>query len=147
MHFLLPPLLFFLLLTLMLLADYYFPLAYWQVIPGQWGGGLLSITGLIIAAWHARLFRQLGTNINTFKGPDLLVTAGLFRVTRNPMYLGFLISLCGIALWLSSISPWVFVVCFFVITDRWYIAYEEKLMHEKFGDSYHRYQQKVRRWL
>lgn len=147
MHFLLPPLLFCLLLGLMLLADFYFPLAYWLPAPFHWSGLLFIIAGLMIANWHARLFRRLGTNINTFNEPDVLVQAGLFRVTRNPMYLGFLLALCGTALMLSSASPWLFVICFFVITDRWYIVYEETMMLQKFGDEYRLYQQQVGRWL
>lgn len=147
MHFLLPPLLFFLMLCLMILADFCFPLAHWPPAPFNWSGLLLGVAGLIIASWHARLFRLRGTNINTFKSPDLLIKEGLFRFTRNPMYLGFLLSLCGAAVILASITPWLFVVCFFIITDRWYIRFEENLMLQKFGDDYRHYQQHVRRWL
>lgn len=147
MHFLLPPLLFILLLGLMILADTYFPVLHWPTAPVHWCGPLVIACGLTVAAWHARLFRRLGTNINTFGEPDLLVNTGLFRFTRNPMYLGFLISLAGAALFLASASPWLFVACFFVIADRWYIAYEEEMMLKKFGDQYRQYQQQVRRWL
>lgn len=147
MHFLLPPLLFCLLLSLMLFAGFCFPLVHWPLAPFHWLGLLFVAIGLVIASWHARLFSQLGTNISTFEEPDVLVQAGLFRYTRNPMYLGFLIALCGTAITLSSASPWVFVVCFFVITDRWYIAFEEKMMLQKFGDEYRLYQQQVGRWL
>lgn len=147
MHFLLPPFLFFLLLGLMFVVDFCFPLINWPPAPFHWVGLPLMGIGLLSASWHARLFRQLGTNINTFKEPDVLVRNGLFHVTRNPMYLGFLIALCGTALILSSASPWFFVICFFVITDRWYIVYEEKMMLDKFGDEYRLYQQQVGRWL
>jgi protein-S-isoprenylcysteine O-methyltransferase Ste14 len=147
MRFLLPPLLFCLTFGLMLLAGFFFPLAHWLPAPFNWGGALFIIAGLVIASWHARLFSQLGTNIGTFEQPDILVKAGLYRYTRNPMYLGFLIALCGAAVILASASPWFFVICFIVITDRWYIAYEEKMMLQKFGDEYRLYQQQVRRWL
>ena len=56
--------------------------------PQKWLGLLLLGAGLAMAAWHARLFRQAGTNIQTFGEPGQLTTGGLFRRSRNPRYLG-----------------------------------------------------------
>jgi protein-S-isoprenylcysteine O-methyltransferase Ste14 len=147
MHRLLPPVLFCFLAMVMLITSYCWPVAIIFSVPYNWAGILLLIAGLGIASWHARLFHRLNTNINTFKLPDKLVTAGLYRYTRNPMYLGFLMGLMGIAWLLGSLSPWVWVVVFFIVTDRWYIGVEENMLLQEFGDEYRQYQQAVRRWL
>lgn len=106
------------------------------------------IAGLGLAASGKRLFKKLNTNIMTFGEPDQLVTEGVYQYTRNPMYLGFVIALFGVALLLgSAMVSLLLVVVFVVITDRWYIAFEERMMLKKFGPAYEVYCQKVRRWI
>ncbi len=64
------------------------------------------------------------------------------------MYLGFGLSLLGIALLLSAaISNLVLVVAFVIIVDRWYIAFEERAMLANFGEQYSAYQAQTRRWI
>ena len=105
-------------------------------------------TGLILAVRGRQFFKRLGTNIMTFDEPDLLVTEGLFRYTRNPMYLGFVVALLGFSLLVgAAVSSLLLVMLFILITDRWYIAFEEKVMLRKFGSDYDNYCQKVRRWI
>lgn len=115
--------------------------------PFNWMGLLLIGAGLCGANWHARLFRRLGTNINTFGEPGTLTTDGLFRRTRNPMYLGMVVSLIGVACVLGSLSPLVGPLAFFVLANFWYIPFEERAMSMKFGSQYAEYQRAVPRWL
>ncbi|WP_085909136.1 methyltransferase family protein [Kiloniella majae] len=106
------------------------------------------IAGLILAFSSSRLFRKKGTNIMTFGEPDLLVTEGVFKWSRNPMYLGFVTSLFALAFLMGgAYSSLALAVVFLLITDRWYIAFEEKAMRQKFGAEYDAYCQKVRRWI
>ena len=108
----------------------------------------IVIGGLGITVWHGRLFSRVGTNINTFNKPDKLVTEGLFRYTRNPMYLGFLIALLGFAiLFQGSISAFVIALFFFAVANWWYIPFEENGMRQKFGPDYDAYCQTTRRWI
>jgi protein-S-isoprenylcysteine O-methyltransferase Ste14 len=107
----------------------------------------LMVAGLGISAWHKRLFHRVGTNIDTFGEPGQFVTDGMFRVTRNPMYLGFVLALLGLSVILGSLTPLVFALSFIVITDRWYIALEEKAMAQKLGEQYTAYKKRVRRWI
>lgn len=117
-------------------------------MPAPWRltGLALLLAGIAIAQWHARLFRQLGTNINTFAEPDHLTTLGLFRRTRNPMYLGMVIALTGVALLLGAVSPMAGPLAFFVLSHRWYIPVEEQAMAARFGERYREYQVRVPRW-
>lgn len=144
---LLPPFLFLISAGLMLAANYLIPLARLPAGNYQWLGVLFIAGGLAISAWHSRLFRQVGTNIHTFEEPGKLVTAGLFSVSRNPMYLGFVLALLGLALFLGSASAMLIALAFMIVTDRWYIAFEERAMLEKFGNDYIAYKRRVRRWI
>jgi protein-S-isoprenylcysteine O-methyltransferase Ste14 len=108
---------------------------------------VLLAAGLGLAFWGSAHFSRAGTNIDTFHEPGLLVTDGPFRFSRNPMYLGMVIALWGVAKLLGTASPLLVLLVFAVIVDRWYITFEERWMKEKFGDAYTKYQARTRRWL
>ena len=111
-------------------------------------GLLFVITGLLLAMVGKRLFKRLGTNIMTFEKPDVLVAEGVYQYSRNPMYLGFVITLLGFSLLMgAAISSFLLTGLFFIITDRWYIGFEEQAMIGKFGLEYEEYCNKVRRWI
>ena len=82
-----------------------------------------------------------------FSKPEKLVTGGLFRFTRNPMYLGLTILLTGVWVLLGSVSPGIFVLAFLLIADRWYITYEEAQLLAVFGAKYVAYQAQTSRWI
>jgi protein-S-isoprenylcysteine O-methyltransferase Ste14 len=144
---LLPPILFLIAILLMAILHHFIPLMQWVSPPYQGSGLILLFLGLGISAWHNRLFSRLGTNIHTFEEPGLFVVDGLFKISRNPMYLGFVLALTGIAVVMGSLAPFVIVLLFLLITDRWYIPFEERAMTEKFGGAYRDYSKRVRRWL
>ncbi len=110
--------------------------------------GLIPLVfGLTLAVLGSRQFDRVGTNINTFLDPTILVTDGLFRYSRNPMYLGFVLLIAGAA-WLTATLPAILIaVLFAVITDLWYIRFEEAAMRRRFGDAYDVYARTVRRWF
>ncbi|MES2950659.1 MAG: isoprenylcysteine carboxylmethyltransferase family protein [Pseudomonadota bacterium] len=144
---LLPPVAVFMAICLMLALHASLPIAYWLAPPFNWLGLVLVLCGFGTASWHARLFRRLHTNINTFGEPGSLTREGLFRHTRNPMYLGMLVMLIGTACVLGSLSPLVGPLCFFLLAHFWYIPVEEKAMASKFTDAYREYRRSVRRWV
>ncbi len=143
----LPPVMLMLCAAIMLALYYLAPLATLIPSPWHWGGLLPMAAGVCIANWHARLFRRIGTNINTFGEPGTLTTEGLFSRTRNPMYLGMLLAIAGLA-WLlgnaASIGP---VLLFFLLAQCWYIPLEERNMQRKFGVEFSAYQERVPRWF
>ena len=93
-----------------------------------------------------RKFKQIATEINTFKQPNHLVDDGLFRYSRNPIYLGFTLSLFGLALLTANLAAFD-VVFFFLVVHFWYIPFEERIMEKEFGSDYINYKKQVRRWL
>lgn len=76
-----------------------------------------------------------------------LVTAGVYRITRNPMYVGLAIILGAWAIRLGSLLSMAGVVIFMLYITRFQIIPEERVMREKFGEQHEKYHSKVRRWL
>jgi|SRR5690554_3463379 len=109
----------------------------------------LLLAGVICAALGVIAFRQAGTTVDP-RVPEQsahLVTTGIYQVSRNPMYLGFLLMLCAWAVLLSSLLSAAFIVVFVLYMNRFQIIPEERFMQEKFGAVYAQYKTQVRRWL
>lgn len=107
----------------------------------------LAGVGIDIAALVS--FQLARTTFNPMKveKTSALVCSGVYRLTRNPMYLGSVLILVGWAVYLSSawalLGPVAFVLCM----NRFQIAPEERNLAAKFGDRYAAYRAKVRRWI
>ena len=78
---------------------------------------------------------------------ESLVCTGVYRLTRNPMYVGLLLLLIAWAIYLSSAWALLGPLAFVQYMNRFQIGPEEKVLEELFGDAFSRYRQKVRRWL
>ncbi|WP_325176799.1 methyltransferase family protein [Paenibacillus alkalitolerans] len=131
----------------MMLLQKLWPIHFLLRPPYSFLGLPLVITGLTVTMWGSGKFRSVQTNIHTFKEPDKLVVDGLYRYSRNPMYLGFAISLLGVCFMLGAASPFIILALFVAVTDRWYIEFEEKMLQKKFGVDYENYKSAVRRWI
>lgn len=79
--------------------------------------------------------------------PTRLVATGPFQISRNPIYLGGIIVLLGIAILLGSLVTFLFPLLLFLILDLVYVPIEEREMEALFGTEYIDYKRKVRRWL
>lgn len=94
-------------------------------------------------------FRRAKTTVNPLKPATAssLVSSGIYRVSRNPMYLGFALFLAAWAVVLAS--PWalVGVLGFILYMNRWQITAEERALEALFGAEFDRYKSRVRRWL
>ena len=78
---------------------------------------------------------------------NTIVVSGLYRYSRNPMYLGLLISLTGWALYLGNLAGLACLPIFVLLLNQMQIKPEERALKEKFGESYRNYLRDVRRWL
>lgn len=114
----------------------------------------LSLSLMLVAsgAWISLIavgaFRQANTTVNPTK-PDstsALVCTGVYRYTRNPMYLGFLLILCGLGIFLVSPPAFIGPAVFVLYMNRFQIVPEERALAAHFGDEFVRYQRQVRRW-
>lgn len=143
----LPPTAFLLCLTAAIALHFTVPVIMLLAWPTNLTGLPLIVLGTWLMLSGNNLFARVQTNINTFRPPDKLVTEGVFRFSRNPMYLGFVSVLLGLCLLLGSLSPFVSVVVFFLLANLWYIPFEERICEQTLGADYAAYKKKTRRWL
>jgi len=111
--------------------------------------GMFVIDGVFFCLAGVYCFRMAHTTIDPLHPAKAshLVTGGIYRVSRNPMYLGFAILLLAWAVFLAS--PWVLpgVPAFMAFISRFQIDPEERALETLFGDDFRDYRASVRRWL
>jgi protein-S-isoprenylcysteine O-methyltransferase Ste14 len=110
-------------------------------------GGVFALIGIVLILWAAGLFRRAGTNIRPREPANALVLTGLYRNTRNPMYLGMTLLYFGVAVLLHSLVAILLLVVVLVIMQTQVIAREERYLEGRFGDDYRAYKKRVRRWI
>ena len=143
----LPPTWFFAAIVMMVGLHFAFPRMRWLHWPWLLTGLAPLIAGFALAILADRQFKEAGTTVIPFEESSELVTGGMFRISRHPMYLGMAMALVGVALLLGSVTPWAGVVLFAVAMDRLFIAREEAMMREQYGEAYGAYAKRVRRWI
>ena len=144
---LLPPAYFAIAIVVMVLLHFVLPIAVWLNSPWGATGVVLILIGLGFNVVADRQFKRYGTTIKPLQPSTALVTEGLFGISRNPMYLGMVLVLFGIAVMLGTVSPLVVIPVFtWWITVR-FIVPEEQHLNTQFGRTFTDYRSKVRRWL
>jgi protein-S-isoprenylcysteine O-methyltransferase Ste14 len=117
-----------------------------------WRHGLavtISSVGILLILAGAYAFQKAKTTVNPTKpaAASSIVTSGVYRFSRNPMYIGFLLVLIGWATFLSHTLPFLLLPVYVAYMNRFQISPEERALSAKFGDEYKTYKQAVRRWL
>jgi len=110
---------------------------------------VVGTAGFAFALLGVREFRSAGTTVDP-RVPDQsasLVVRGVYRISRNPMYVGFLLVLIAWGIFLSNLASLALLPAFVVYMNRFQIIPEERRMKAKFGEAYHQYEAKVRRWV
>jgi len=120
---------------------------------GGWGmhwrlAGLLPLTlGLVLVLVGDRAFKRAETPICPGARVTALVTRGVYRLSRNPMYLGMVLIAVGFAVllgaWSALVVPWALAL----VLDRRFVRAEERRLAEQFGAHYEEYRRRVRRWI
>ena len=146
-HRIVPPIYFFAALVVAVGLHLYVPL--WTVVPSpiNLAGAVLVVLGLALTLWAAGLFRVAGTPIRPFQQSTTLVISGVYRITRNPMYLGMVLVLLGVALLLGTIAAFFPIPVFIWQIQRKFVLPEEAFLESLFGQQYLGYKARVRRWL
>lgn len=110
-------------------------------------GWLAIAVGINLPVLALRLFERRDTTHDPHGMPTALVTDGLFRYTRNPMYLGVTSFLTGIALLMGTLPFYLVPLAFALTMHLVFIPREERRLTHLFGDAYTNYTRQVRRWL
>jgi protein-S-isoprenylcysteine O-methyltransferase Ste14 len=110
---------------------------------------VLAITGAIFTISGVVSFKKAKTTVNptTPNDASALVTNGIYKVTRNPMYVGFLFFLIGWGIFLSNLYALALIVGFVLYMNRYQIKPEEEALESVFGSEFLTYKNRVRRWL
>ena len=128
-----------------------------RLFPQAWfdnSGGLFVVTlilalGLTFVLAGVYEFRKAKTTVDPTKpqASSAIVQSGVYRYSRNPMYVGFLLVLVAWSLYLTNIANALFIVAFVLYMNHFQIAPEERWLREKFGADYESYTARVRRWF
>ena len=122
--------------------------AAWAQLPAlPMGGAVLAALGLLIMLRGWWLFRVHNTAICPTAHTTTLITSDIYRLTRNPMYLGIVLMILGAALGSGGIFFYLAAMTFFLIIDFVFCPYEEAKLESSFGVEFARYRRRVRRWL
>lgn len=116
-------------------------------LPLTLAGYALLFGGIALVLAAAERFRKWRTPIKPFQQPAHCITDGVFRYSRNPLYLGEAVMLLGLA---GLLGTWraLLPVPFFAAVIQWrFILPEERILDKQFGASYRRYRKRVRRWM
>ena len=110
-------------------------------------GWLVALLGFLVSLWGIATFGAACTTMFPFDPATQLVQAGPYRFTRNPMYVGGVVTYAGIAIAMNVV--WPLILLPIVIANLYYfvIRAEERYLAERFGDAYVQYCRRVRRWL
>lgn len=125
------------------------PLLQVPTVPRLGAVAAIALVGIGFSAAGVLAFRRVRTTLHPTK-PEMasaLVSSGVYRITRNPMYVGLSCILVAWAVFLSSAWALLGVVGFVLYIDRFQIAPEERALAKLFGSDYADYQSRVRRWL
>ena len=109
----------------------------------------LLILGLFVFISAVRSFRKQKTTVNPLEPSQAssLVTSGIFKFSRNPMYLGMLIILLSTSFKFNLIGGMIISLFFYIFITKFQIIPEEEAMNELFGDKFTQYSNTTRRWI
>lgn len=143
----LPPTYF--LLALMLMAGLHLVIPVRELIGWPWRllGTVPVLIGGALNVLCSRLFQQRETTVKPFEESTVFIADGPFRFSRNPMYLGLILILLGIAVTLGSLTPFMVLPLFLWLMTMRFVVPEERALAQRFGTQYLDYRQRVRRWL
>ncbi|MBU2112947.1 MAG: isoprenylcysteine carboxylmethyltransferase family protein [Gammaproteobacteria bacterium] len=122
------------------------------VLPFSWRlvlAGIFAAAGIAVALSGVMAFRRANTTVDPRvpQQSSSLVIRGIYRYSRNPMYVGFLLLLMAWAFYLTSAAALALLPLFVLYMNRFQIVPEERFLLQKFGADYHAYTKQVRRWL
>lgn len=106
-----------------------------------------GVLWLVLTASAIGLFRRAHTSIIPIRPANALVAAGIYRFTRNPMYLGLVFLYLAVTLWFGLTWPLILLPVVIACIQVFVITREERYLERRFGQSYLDYQSRVRRWF
>jgi protein-S-isoprenylcysteine O-methyltransferase Ste14 len=144
-----PPVVALLAATVMWLASRAAPSLGFDVPARRMIAAGLALAGVVVSVMGVVSFYRARTTVNPMRpqAASSLVVSGVYRVSRNPMYVGLLLVLLGWAVLLSNVLAFAILPAFILYVNRFQIGPEETALAKMFGEQYATYRSRVRRWL
>ncbi len=144
-----PPVVALLAATVMWLASRAAPALGFDVPARRMIAAGLALAGVVVSVMGVVSFHRARTTVNPMRpqAASSLVVSGVYRVSRNPMYVGLLLVLLGWAVLLANVLALAIVPTFILYMNRFQIGPEETALAKMFGEQYATYRSRVRRWL
>jgi protein-S-isoprenylcysteine O-methyltransferase Ste14 len=144
-----PPLVAFMVAVLMGLVTRAAPATGFELPARGVLAACVALAGVSTALAGIAAFRRAGTTVNPLRPEKAssLVTSGIYKMTRNPMYLGLLLVLVAWALFLSNALAVLILPAFILYMNHFQIGPEEAALTSAFGSAFMEYKSRVRRWL
>ena len=141
-----PPTYLFLSLTYMMGVDFWVP--GYAFMPGssRWlGMSLAAAAGCLVM--YVRLVMKKHQTTHTFDKSTVVIEESFFSFSRNPIYLGMVLVLIGMCIWMNNVWTFLAPIFFFLVMQFKFIPFEEKKMEQEVGAKYLEYKKRVRRWI
>ena len=142
-----PPTHFAISLAMSIILHFIFPGKILITVPYTYAGVVPIAAGIILNLWADSHFKKEKTTVKPGERPSSLLHTGPFGFTRNPMYLGMAMILLGTAIFLGSISSFLFPILFIMMMESEFIYEEEKHLEKAFGEKYKEYSKRTRKWI
>lgn len=124
----------------------------WLLLPSDWhfhaAAVPVLVAGAVLLLWCVRDFYVVGRGtLAPWSPPKRLVTVGLYRISRNPMYVAVMLILLGWALGVQSRGLWIYAACIAIAFHLRVVLYEEPWLARTHGREWEEYRARVRRWI
>jgi len=142
-----PPIVALIFIAIAYFLGRFVPLPFIVPLALRYVGLILTFVGFLLGIAALNEFRKARTTLDPHGSVKKLITAGIYRFTRNPIYLGFLLMVIGVPLnfglyWGIGMAPF-----YIILMNRLIIEREENYLEKKFKNTYANYKSQVRRWL
>jgi protein-S-isoprenylcysteine O-methyltransferase Ste14 len=134
-------------LALSITLHFIYPIAKVLHPPATYAGYLFIVFGVALNLWTDAMFKRHETTVKPYLEPSSLIVSGPFALSRHPMYLGMASVLLGAAVIHGTVVTFVFPAAYVALMETLFIPHEEETCVKAFGEAYHEYRTRVRRWL
>jgi protein-S-isoprenylcysteine O-methyltransferase Ste14 len=143
----LPPTYLFISIATMVLLNFLSPIYNFAPYPWNLLGIVPLVTGVALNLMADAAFKEVQTTVKPFEISTALITTGVFRMSRHPMYFGMALILFGIAILMGSLAPLIIIAIFAILMELVFVRTEEKMLEKQFGLAWTTYKNKVRKWV